>query len=250
MYEYVFRFFIVFRMPEYIGEFFKKFVISDWSSISEDFENLLTNYRRYVYGIILVFTMEKIRLFFRYFYSIKRWDRFGLSYGIYENSKFLKVKKELLSTLGNVFSFGVSLIVFFVIIAFSIYQQLIKGISFEHNFMFEGIIFACFFWIAIVVYFALNLYQRIHNYYRNYLKNNVINQKKDAWQAIQSLLWHYFLNIFAFVIISMNFPIDLFLLFAFFKFIPWKLIFSYLREKRAEKKNNKFFYYTNSFLNF
>ncbi|CBZ40098.1 hypothetical protein MSUIS_00050 [Mycoplasma suis KI3806] len=233
LYEYVFRFFVPFKIIHYLTDFFQDFVFSGNSKAFSEFQNLFTDYRRYVYGIIILFTIEKIRLFMRYFYTIRKWDRFSLSYGIYENNKFLKVKKELLSTLGNVLSFGVSLVVFFVIITFAIYKQLQKKFDFQNNFMFEGMVFALFFWLAIVIFFALNIYQRIHNYYRNYLKNNVINQKKDAWQSIKSLMWHYLLNIFGFVIISLNYPIDLFLMFMTLKFIPFRAISSRLWENRA-----------------
>ncbi|CCE66519.1 conserved haemoplasma hypothetical protein,fragment [Candidatus Mycoplasma haemominutum 'Birmingham 1'] len=249
--EYVLRFFVSFRIFEYFSFFFNEVLFwkMEKAKAFEEFKNTFQNYRRYVYGLLFIFTLENFRIITRYFYTRNRWDRFSLSYGLYENKTFLRIKKELLSTLGNVLSFGVSLVVFFVIVGFAVFKTLSKKFTFENNFIFEGMIFAFFFWIAFVIFFSLNLYQRMHNYYRNYLKNNVIDQKKDAWVCFKTMTWHYLLNIFMFVAIALNIPIDLFVVFAILKFIPWQLIFNHFT-RDWENNTEKQYFNLKGFLSF
>ncbi|AFO51583.1 membrane protein [Candidatus Mycoplasma haematolamae str. Purdue] len=223
--EYALRFFKTFSTGEYIKDFFQHSVALESEQITKDFQNPFTDYRRYFYGLIIFFTLEKIRICCRYFCSIKKWDKFTLSYGIYENERFLCVKRELLTALGSILAFGVSLVFFFVILGVAIFKELSKSSSFENNFMFESVIFALFFWLAFVVFFCLHIYERFHNYYRNYLKNNKIDQRRDAMKTISSLLWHYLLNIGGLIMVALNFPIDLFVGFLCLKFVPWRSVY-------------------------
>lgn len=244
LFNYVFSFFVPFRIFEYFSELLNDFLINNSKKTFSKFVTIFTDYRTYVYGAIFIFTIEKIRLFIKYRRVMKKWNKFSLSYGIYENKRFLKVKKELLKTLGNVLAFGVTLLIYCGILLFAVYKELIKKFNFENNFIFEGIIFAFFFWISFVVFYCLNIYQRTHNYYRNYLKNNKINQKKDAFIVIKSLLWHYLLNLFSLFMIALNVPIDLFIIFMSLKFLPWVQIAS--RIKRLFVVNREELIYSSS----
>ncbi|RAO95276.1 hypothetical protein DNK47_00235 [Mycoplasma wenyonii] len=244
LFEYVFRFFVPFKIYDYITDWWKGFLITGKEEYFDNFQNPFTNYRRYIYGAILIFTIEKVRLFLKYRRAIKKWGKFSLSYGIYEHKEFLKVKRELLRTLGNVLAFGITLFVFCSAILFAIYKDLVKDFNFENNFIFEGVIFSFFFWIAFVVFYCLNIYQRTHNYYRNYLKKNKIDQKKDAFVVIKSLVWHYLLNLFGLAMIALNIPIDLFIILMGLKFLPWNNIA--LKTKRLFVTNKEELIYSTS----
>lgn len=72
LFEYVFRFFVPFEIYKYITDLLQDFFVTKKEKYFKEFQNIFTNYRRYIYGAILIFTIEKVRLFLKYRRVIKK----------------------------------------------------------------------------------------------------------------------------------------------------------------------------------
>ncbi|AFN64813.1 membrane protein [Mycoplasma wenyonii str. Massachusetts] len=224
------RLFVPYKVFNYLKEkeIFKKYWVTNFSV--NDFSKNIFSWKIYVYGAFFLLTIESIRLFFKCKRITNKWNSFSLSFGINENQKIKKVKKEIIRTFGNVIAFGIVLLLYLGFIFYVIINHLIRGnYNFSSNFILKRIIFALFFWITLTFFYFLNIQKRIKKYYRNYYQKKDVNKKIDYLVVTKSFSWHLLLNLFGCFMVVLNIPIDLFIIFMVLKFIPWNNIFSKIK---------------------